>query len=319
MFFYRRIALLLTLSIIAATAALAQSSSSNSNPAATGQAQAEQPTEQSHGKLNVPARIKAHRAQRRATAAQAHRSSSSSKRATAAQAHSSSSSSHPAAAGQTQAEQPAAQSQGESQGQMSVQARIKARRAQRRAAAIHDAYSHRYEEYTGMGYLRFEPGAKLQRAHDYAWNVGFTRYFDERLGLTIDGRGYYATAYTGINFLGGTNPFTNPAISQYAALAGPTYRFYVQPKYSISGRFLGGFTKGNFSGDVNHNEADALALGLWPDGYVFAASASIPVEYNLSPNIGLRVAPEYYFTGFGSTIQSSRGFTTGIVYRFGKQ
>jgi hypothetical protein len=43
------------------------------------------------------------------------------------------------------------------------------------------------------------------------------------------------------------------------------------------------------------------------------------VEYNLTPNIGLRVAPEYYFTGFGSTIQSSRGFTTGIVYRFGKQ
>ena len=256
MYFSRRIALLLALSILAATAALAQSFSSSSNPAVTGQDQAGQPT---------------------------------------------------------------AQSQGETQGQVSVQARIKARRAQRRAAAIHEAYSHRYEEYTGMGYLRFEPGAKLQRAHEYAWNVGFTRYFDERLGLTIDGRGYYATAYTGINFLGGTNPFTNPAISQYAVLAGPTYRFYVLPKFSVSGRVLGGMEKGNFSGDTNHNEANAIALGLWPDGYVFAASASVPVEYNLTPNIGLRVAPEYYLTGFGSTIQASRGFTTGIVYRFGKQ
>jgi hypothetical protein len=304
MYFSRRIALLLTLSIIAAAAVLAQSSSSSSNPAAPDQAQAGQPAEQSHGKLNVPARIKAHRAQHRANAAQA---------------HSSRSSSHSAAPAQAQTGQPAAQAQGESQGQLSVQARIKARRAQRRAAAIHDAYSHRYEEYTGMGYLRFEPGAKLQRAHEYAWNVGLTRYYDERLGVTIDGRGYYATAYTGINFLGGTNPFTNPAISQYAALAGPTYRFYVLPKFSVSGRVLGGIDHGNFSANTNHSTTISTALGLWPDGYVFATSASIPVEYNLTPNIGLRVAPEYYLTGFGSTVQYSRGFTTGIVYRFGKQ
>jgi hypothetical protein len=253
MSFSRRNALLLALSIVAATTALSQSSTSSSNPSASGQAQAESP------------------------------------------------------------------------GQLSVQARIKARRAQRRAAAIHDAYSHRYEAYTGMGLLRFEPGATLERAWDYAWDAGVTRYFDERLGVTIDGRGYYATAYTGISFTYGnppvttSNPFTNPAISQYAALAGPTYRFYVQPKYSVSGRVLGGVEKGHFSGDTNHNESDALALGLWPDGYVFAASVSIPVEYNLTPNVGLRVAPEYYFTGFGSTVQYSRGFTTGIVYRFGKQ
>jgi hypothetical protein len=305
MFFSRRIALLLALSVVAASAALAQSSSSSSNPAAPDQVQAEPPATQSHGKLNVPARIKAHRAQRRANAAQA---------------HSSSSSSNPA---QAQAGQPAAQA--ESPGQLSVQARIKARRAQRRAAAIHEAYSHRYEEYTGMGYLRFESGSTLERAHEYAWNVGATRYFDERLGVTIDGRGYYGTAYTGISLTIGnppvttSNPFTNPAISQYAVLAGPTYRFYVLPKYSVSGRVLGGFEKGNFSANTNHNPAISTALGLWPDGYVFAAAASLPVEYNLTPNIGLRVAPEYYFTGFGSTVQSSRGFTTGIVYRFGKQ
>ncbi|HME59496.1 MAG TPA: hypothetical protein VKF63_14215 [Terracidiphilus sp.] len=237
--------------------------------------------------------------------------------ATAALAQSSTSSSNPTAPGQAQAGQPATQA--ESQGQLSVQARIRARRAQRRAAAIHEVYSHRYEEYTGIALLRFEPGATLEHAWDYAWNIGATRYFDERLGITIDGRGYYATAYVGGPNNVTNNAITNPAISQYAVLAGPTYRFYVQPKYSVSGRVLGGFTKGNFSGDTNHSTTLATELGLWPDGYVFAGSASIPLEYNLTPNIGLRVAPEYYFTGFGSTIQSSRGFTTGIVYRFGKQ
>jgi hypothetical protein len=235
--------------------------------------------------------------------------------ATAALAQSSTSSSNPAAPDQAQAGQPAAQTQG----QLSVQARIKARRAQRRATAIHDAYSHRYEAYTGMGLLRFEPGAKLERAWDYAWNVGFTRYFDERLGVSVDGRGYYASAYVGGPNNVTNNAITNPAISQYAVLAGPTYRFYLQPKYSVSGRVLGGFTKGNFSGDTNHSTILSTELGLWPDGYVFAAGVSVPMEYNLTPNIGLRVAPEYYFTGFGSTLQYSRGFTTGMVYRFGKQ
>ena len=234
--------------------------------------------------------------------------------ATVVLAQSSSSSSNPAAPDQAQAGQSAA----ESQGQMSVQARIRARRAQRRAAAIHEAYAHRYEAYTGMGYLRFTPGSTLERAHEYAWNVGVTRYFDERLGLTVDGRGYYGTAYVYNNSVT-QSAITNPAISQYAALAGPTYRFYLQPKYSISGRVMGGFTHGNFSGDTNHSTTLSTELGLWPDANVFAASASIPVEYNLTPNVGLRVAPEYYVTGFGSTQQESLGFTTGIVIRFGKQ
>ncbi len=249
--------------------------------------------------------------------------------ATVSLAQSSSSNSKPQASAPSLQTEPASQSAGA----LSVQARIKARRAQRRAAAIHEAYSHRYETNVGMGYLRFVPGPGspafpgvphgpgLEHAHDYAWNVGFTRYSNERLGFTVDGRGYYATAYVGLQ---PNNPdyvqgITNPAISQYAALAGPTYRFYLQPKYSISGRVLAGIEKGNFSGDVNHNPALSVDMGLWPDGYVFAAAASIPVEYNLTPNIGLRVAPEYYITGFGSTEQYSRGFTTGIVYRFGRQ
>jgi opacity protein-like surface antigen len=82
---------------------------------------------------------------------------------------------------------------------------------------------------------------------------------------------------------------------------------------------LGGIEHANFSANTGHSTAISTALGLWPDSYVFAATASLPVEYNLTPNIGLRVAPEYYFTGFGSKVQSSRGFTLGIVYRFGKQ
>lgn len=216
---------------------------------------------------------------------------------------------------------------------MTVQARIRARRAQRRAAAIHDAYDHLYEVYGGMGYLRFVPGAgtpattdptvshgpMLERAHEYAWNIGVTRYFNERTGVTLDGRGYYATAYVGGPNNVTNNTITNAAISEYALLGGPTYRFYMQPKYSVSGRVMAGFMRGNFSGDTNHNETIAADLGLWPDSYTYAASASIPVEYNMSPRVSMRVVPEYFLSGFGSSMQNSLGFTIGIGVRFGKQ
>ena len=105
---------------------------------------------------------------------------------------------------------------------------------------------------------------------------------------------------------------TKPAISQYAVLVGPTYRFYLQPRYSVSGRVMAGYAQGNFSGDTN-GFGTAL-LGLYPDGSTFAVNASIFVEYNLTPSVGIRIAPEYYLTGFGSTEQNSLGFTSGIVY-----
>jgi len=239
----------------------------------------------------------------------------------AVQAQTPDSSSNPApaaeqapAAGQTQA-----QAQPPIQPQISVQARIKARREQRRAAAIHEVYDHLYETYVGAGYVRFTPGATLQRVNEYNWNVGFARYFSERLGVSLDGRGYYGTPFVEPqqgNPPAGDVGLTKPAISQYAALIGPTYRFYLQPKYSISGRVLAGFAEGKFTGDTNGYGTLGV---LYPDGLTYAASASIIAEYNLAPNIGIRVAPEYYLTGFGSSQQNNLGFTAGIVVRIGKQ
>jgi hypothetical protein len=227
-------------------------------------------------------------------------------------AQSSSSSSNPATPGQDagQAAPPAA---GQNPGATSVQSRIRLRREQRRAQAIHDVYSHLYEAYTGMGYLRFRPGANLQRVTLYAWDTGFTRYYNERLGVTLDARGYYGTPYVGLNFTG----ITRPAISTYAFLGGPTYRFYMQPRYSVSGRVMGGYAQGNFSGDTSG--FGSKALGLYGDGGTYAINGSILGEYNLSPSIGLRLGGDYFATGFGSTMQNSFGFTGGLVYRFGKQ
>jgi len=228
----------------------------------------------------------------------------------AVQAQSSSSASDAAAPAQSQTQQ---QPAGKTASQLSVQTRIRARREQRRVAAIRDVYTHLYEVYTGGGYLRTNAGPSLQKVTEYNWNVGFTRYFSERLGVTLDGRGNYGTPFVGLNYVS----LTKPAISQYSGMIGPTYRFYMQPKVSVSGRVLGGVSNGNFSGDTNG--FGTKVLGLFPDGTTYAASAAIPVEYNLTPSIGLRVSPEFYATGFGSKAQNSFGYTAGIVYRFKRQ
>jgi hypothetical protein len=212
---------------------------------------------------------------------------------------------------------PPAQQPAQTSGATSVQARIKARREQRRTAAINEVYSHLYEVYGGAGYLRFTPGpgvsGGLQKLNEYSYDVGVTRYFNEKLGVTIDGRGMFGTAYIGNNQYN----VNHPSISEYAAMGGPTYRFILHPKYSVSGRVLGGVAIGNFSGDTDG--FGTAILGLYPDGAAAAVSASVPFEYNVSPNLGVRVAPEYMMTTFGSTIQNNLGFTAGVVYRFGKQ
>ncbi|MGD0741322.1 MAG: hypothetical protein ABR957_17155, partial [Terracidiphilus sp.] len=194
------------------------------------------------------------------------------------------------------------QSAGETQGQLTVQARIRQRREQRRATAIHDAYDHKWESYADMGYLRFTPGPSLQRVTFYAWETGLTRFSTERLGYTLDGRGYIGTTFCGITTYC-TGAFTKPQISMYNVLFGPVYRFYLQPKYSVSGRVLGGWAYGNFSGDLNGYTTSEV--GFYPTGSTFAASAAVIGEYNLTPNVGFKLAPEYFATGFGSTVQGS--------------
>lgn len=225
-------------------------------------------------------------------------------------AQSSSSSSNPDGSNPAQAQQPQSETD---QGGTSVQARLRARREQRRATALHQTYDFKYEMYAQMGYMRFVPGPKLQRLTFYAWNGGITRYLNERLGVDVDARGNYGYAFVGLNY----SSVTRPEVSLYTAMAGPTYRFYVQPKYSVSGRVLAGFAHYNSTGDTSG--FGTIGGLLYADSNSFATSASVIGDWNIIPEVSLRLAPEYFFTGVGSHQQADRGFTAGIVYRFGKQ
>jgi len=220
---------------------------------------------------------------------------------------------------QEQAPPPAAaQAAPQSSGQISVQGRIRARREARRQQAIRDTYDQRYELFIGSGYQRFIPGPTLQHTTMYAFDLGLTRYFNPRLGITLDGRGNYGTAFVGLNF----TSITRPAISTYDVMAGPVYRFKLRPKYSIAGRAMGGAAMSNFTSDTNRFGQicpPGQQCLLYPDGTTYAFSGAIIGEVNVTPSLSLRLAPEAMGTGFGSTFQHDLGATFGLVYRFGKQ
>jgi hypothetical protein len=218
---------------------------------------------------------------------------------------------------QEQTPQPA-QTPSQTKGQVSVQGRIRARREARRQQAIRDTYGQRYELFIGAGYQRFIPGPTLQHTTMYAFDLALTRYYSDRLGITLDGRGNFGTSFVGLNF----SSITRPAISTYDIMAGPVYRFKMRPKYSIAGRVMGGAAMGNFTSDTNRFGQicpPGQQCLLYPDSTTYAFSGAIIGEANISPSLSLRLAPEAMGTGFGSTFQHDLGATFGVVYRFGKQ
>jgi hypothetical protein len=194
-----------------------------------------------------------------------------------------------------------------------AQARVQARRRARQQQVIHDTYSHKFEFYGGGGYLRFRPGPAIQHLNEEAWNAGITEWIRPKLGITADFRGLYGTANT-IN-----NPFVvyRPSISQYTFLAGPQYRFYESQHWGWSAQVLGGVGHGNFS--TGTGGFTATEVGLYPDGNVFNVSVGAAMDYNLSPTLAVRLMPNYLLTDYGSELQHNLGFTSSIVYRWGRQ
>jgi hypothetical protein len=194
-----------------------------------------------------------------------------------------------------------------------AQERVNARRKVRIRQIIEDTYSHKYELDFGGGYLRFRPGNVLQRNSESGWNIDLTDYIRGDLGVTIDGRGYYGTAYTGPN----QYSTYEPSISQYSVMAGPRYRFYKGQHWGWTGQVEAGLGHGNFG--TGTNGLPPQLIGLYEDATVLNVSAGASVDYNLGPGLAFRLTPNYLITNYGSTFQYNAGWNLGVVYRFGRK
>jgi len=186
-------------------------------------------------------------------------------------------------------------------------------RKARIARTIANTYGHRYEVGGGGGFVRFEPGKYLQQNNEIAFWASTLYALNPRLGIAGEVRGAYGNAKIGNNIY--NLPF-KPQISEYSFLAGPSYRFVKQEKWSVSGFGEGGVGLGKFAGDTKG--LTAADLGLWTGDYAGAFSVGAHIDYNLDPSLALRFTPNYLGTFYGGSFQHSKGFDMGIVYRFGK-
>jgi hypothetical protein len=100
-------------------------------------------------------------------------------------------------------------------------------------------------------------------------------------------------------------------------MAGPQYRVYEGQHWGASAQVLAGIGHGNFS--TGTGGFTAQEVGLYPDGNVFNVSAGAVLDYNLSPTLAVRLMPNYLLTDYGSTLQHNLGFTSSLVYRWGRQ
>jgi hypothetical protein len=194
-----------------------------------------------------------------------------------------------------------------------AQERVRARRAARTKATIQDTYSHKYDIYFGYAYLRMRPGHNLQHTTEYGWNVGFTGYLNQKLGVTADLRGLYSNAYVGINPYALFKPF----ISHYSVMAGPQYYVRQRKNYAVSAVVMAGITHNLF--DANSAGLPGTLVGLYPNETRFTMAAAVPVDINLGPGLAFRISPDYNLMTLGGDVQHNLGFTLGLNYRFGRR
>lgn len=183
---------------------------------------------------------------------------------------------------------------------------------------IEDTYSHRYEIIGGGGYLRFRSGDYTKKNNEITWAAALNYYLNPKLAIVGDARGSFGYAHALIN-----NPYGvyKPQINEYTFMGGASYRFYAKEKVAVSAQALGGIGWGIFSG--GSKQIPGPLLGLWSDGIRPAFSLGVSADYNVYPNLAVRITPTWVGTDFvganGSSLQSNLGFNAGIVYRFGRR
>jgi len=193
-----------------------------------------------------------------------------------------------------------------------------ANRKARIARTIEETYGHRWEAAGGGGYMRFRSGPNLRQNNEISFWADTLYSLSPKLGILGTVTGSYGNAKVG-NVLpcspGCALPF-DPQISEYAFMAGPSYRFVRKEKYSVSGFVQGGLDLGKFAGAAKG--LTAADIGVWTGDFAPAFSAGLNLDYNFDPSFAFRVTPMYLGSTFDSTLQNSKALNMGFVYRFGK-
>lgn len=180
---------------------------------------------------------------------------------------------------------------------------------------INATYSYPWEVFGGGGYLRWDSGQYTKKNNEVSWAAQADRYFTPRLAVVGAAQGSFGYAHQQLPLQ--YPQIARPQINEYFFTGGINYRFYGREKLALSGQGTGGVAWGIFSKGAKG--LTGPQVGLWQDGFRPAFTLAFNADYNLFPNLAVRVAPTYVGTTFGSSLQNNLGFNAGVIYRFGRR
>lgn len=210
----------------------------------------------------------------------------------------------------------AVQAQVQRPGQPRTRRETNSSRQARIQRTIEETYAHRWEIVGGGGFLRWRSGEFTQKNNEVSWLAGVSYFLTPKLSVLGNAQGSFGRAKP-IRFNPNFAPIGNPQINEYFFTGGANYRFYAKEKFAASVQGTGGIAWGIFSSG-SPTSYSAPQIGLWNDGTRPAFTVSVNGDYNLYPNLAVRVAPTYIGSTFGGQVQNNVGVNVGIVYRFGQ-
>jgi hypothetical protein len=191
-----------------------------------------------------------------------------------------------------------------------------ATRKARIARTIEETYGHRWEVGGGGGFERFRSGEYQRQDNQVTFWASTLYAINPKFGIVGEVRGAYGKAKLNNPLPSGNFLGFSPQISEYNFMAGPSFRIVRKEKFSASVFGEGGLGLGKFAGDSKG--LTAADIGVWTGDYAASFTAGVNLDYNLYPNLAVRVTPTYLGTTFGNGVQNTKGLNIGVVYRFGK-
>jgi hypothetical protein len=175
-------------------------------------------------------------------------------------------------------------------------------------------YSNRWDFNGGVQYSHFNPsaGKNFPANNLLGWEGGAIAYFRPIWGIESSFRGLYGTMNAPVNQYG----ITNPKMSEYLFLFGPTFRLLRREKYAAGLHVLIGGAYGSFDKDfpsgITPNQ-----IGVYNNKLAFGSAVGGWLDYNLSPRLAVRMVADWQPTHYGYTTQNEFAGSVGVVYKIG--
>ncbi len=182
---------------------------------------------------------------------------------------------------------------------------------------IEATYAHPWEAFGGGGFLRWTSGPTTQKNNEVSWVAEVNRFLTPKFSVVGEAQGSFGHAKP-LRFNPNAAPIGNPQINEYFFTGGVNYRFYAKEKIALSAQGTGGIAWGIFSSGSPYSYSGPQ-VGLWQDGFRPAFTVSVNADYNIYPNLAVRLSPTYVGSTFGGQVQNNLGLNAGVVYRFGKR